>query len=123
MRIEGFRSVRSLSFAPGPVCALVGGPSVGKSNVLAAVWLLLHGGAPDPGAGDLPVDDGSAVRLGASLVGGGEITLQASPPDPAVRRGPAVRAVLLPASERSGRLVADPPAEPFPVVVDPSSAA
>ena len=31
--------------------------------------------------------------------------------------------LFLPASERSGRLVADPPAEPFPVVVDSSSAA
>jgi hypothetical protein len=123
MRIEGFRSVRSLSFAPGPVCALVGGPSVGKSNVLAAVWMLLHGGAPDPAAGDVAAGDGSAVRLGASLVGGGEISLEATPPAPAVRRGPAVRTVLLPASERSGSLVADPPAEPFPAVVDSSSAA
>jgi predicted ATPase len=37
VRIEAFRSARSVKFAPGRVCVLVGGPSVGKSNVLAAI--------------------------------------------------------------------------------------
>jgi hypothetical protein len=114
MRIDGFRSVRSVSFAPGPLCALVGGPSVGKSNVLAAVWMLLHGGAPDPATADVTAGEETAVRLSASLAGGAEISLEASPPGAPVRRGHAPRAVLLPASQRSGALVADPPAEPFP---------
>ena len=36
IEIRGFRSARAVSFAPGAVCALVGGPGVGKSNLLGA---------------------------------------------------------------------------------------
>ena len=45
IRILGFRSARALAFAPGPLCALVGEASVGKSNVLTAIWRLLNPGA------------------------------------------------------------------------------
>jgi predicted ATP-dependent endonuclease of OLD family len=123
VRIRGFRSARSVGFSPGPVCALVGGPGVGKSNVLAAVWTLLHHGAPDPVARDVTAGSETAVRLSATLAGGDEIELEASPPGPAARRGSAPRAVFLPASERSGALVADPPAAPFAVAPDGSPAA
>ena len=53
VRIRGFRSARAVGFSPGPLCALVGGPSVGKSNVLAAVWTLLRQDAPPPAPGDV----------------------------------------------------------------------
>ena len=39
--IKNFRSIRSLEFEPNNLCALVGQNNVGKSNILAAVDLLL----------------------------------------------------------------------------------
>jgi putative ATP-dependent endonuclease of the OLD family len=108
VRIRGFRSARSVGFSPGPVCALVGGPSVGKSNVLAAVWTLLRQDAPSPSAGDLTEGAEDVIRLSATLADGDEIALEASPPGPAARRGPALPVLFLPASERSGVLVAEP---------------
>ena len=41
LRIRGFRSVVDATFAPGRLCALVGEAQVGKSNVLAAINVLL----------------------------------------------------------------------------------
>ena len=105
VRIRGFRSARSVGFSPGPVCALVGGPSVGKSNVLAAVWMLLHRTRPTRRRRP-PRRGRQAIRLSATLAGGDEIVLEASPPGPAARARPALPVVFLPASERSGRLVA-----------------
>ena len=50
--------------------------------------------------------------------------LETSPPGPPARRGPALPVVFLPASERSGRLVAEPAVGVFPAVdAAPSSAA
>jgi predicted ATP-dependent endonuclease of OLD family len=123
VRIRGFRSARSVGFSPGPVCALVGGPSVGKSNVLAAVWTLLELGAPPPAPEDVTAGEEPTVRLSATLADGGEIDLETSPPGPAARHGPALPVVFLPASERSGGLVAHPTATAFPVVEAGSSSA
>ncbi len=104
MRIRGFRSARSVGFAPGPVCALVGGPSVGKSNVLAAISMLLEQSAP--ALSDLSTHGGAAIHLSATLAGGDEITLEMSHPGRVARSGPPVPVLFLPASERSGGLVA-----------------
>jgi hypothetical protein len=106
VEIRGFRSARAVGFAPGPVCALVGGPSVGKSNVLAAIWTLLDEEAPPPSVGDVSVSAGDAVRLSATLGGGDKITLDADPPAGGSRSGESVPVVFLPASERSGTLTA-----------------
>ncbi len=108
VRIRGFRSARSVRFAPGPVCALVGGPSVGKSNVLAAVWMLLQRGTPAPAVGDLSAGSANAINLSATLGDGDEVSLEASPPGSATGRGREVPVLFLPASLRSGRLVASP---------------
>ncbi len=110
--IQGFRSARSVRFAPGPVCALVGGPSVGKSNVLAAIWTLLQRGAPPPAPGDVSAGSGEPIRMSATLSDGDEIALQASPPAPAPGEGPPVPVLFLPAAERSGGLVARPVSAP-----------
>jgi len=112
VRIRGFRSARSVRFAPGPVCALVGGPSVGKSNVLAAIWTLLQRGAPAPAAGDVSAGVAAAINLSATLGDGDEIALQASPPDSPRGTGREVPVLFLPASLRSGRLVAAPTLAP-----------
>ncbi len=44
IRVANFRSARSLAVTPGRICALIGEPGVGKSNVLYALRALL-----DPG--------------------------------------------------------------------------
>lgn len=41
VEIENFRSIRHLVLEPGPLCALVGPNNAGKSNILAALDLLL----------------------------------------------------------------------------------
>jgi predicted ATPase len=105
VRLRGFRSARSVGFAPGPVCALVGGPSVGKSNVLEAVFMLLQQD-PKPGAHDVTRGDVDTMHLAATLADGDEITLKANPPGTSARTGPSLPALFLPATERSGALVA-----------------
>ena len=102
MRIRGFRSARSVGFTPGPVCALVGGPGVGKSNVLAAIAMLLE---PAPPAPTEVRHEAETMHLSATLVGGEEITLETTPAGGTVRSGRSVPALFLPASERSGGLV------------------
>jgi predicted ATPase len=99
VQIRGFRSARSVGFSPGPVCALVGGPSVGKSNVLQAIWMLLQHG---------DVDSDSPVHLSATLADGDEIELRTSPPGDVAHSGRPVPALFLPASQRSSALVAQP---------------
>ena len=123
VRIRGFRSARSVGFAPGPLCALVGGPSVGKSNVLAAVWMLLNEATPDPGTTDVTGGERRSIRLAATLAGGDEVVLETSPPGLVERRGPTLPVVFLPASERSGGLVAAGGATSFPVPSGGSSSA
>ena len=52
VRIHGFRAVRDVTFAPGPLCALVGEAAAGKSNLLAAIRAVL-----DPARGERPPPD------------------------------------------------------------------
>src|SRR5262249_7595080 len=95
-----------------------------KSNVLAAVWMLLRHDTQDPASHDLPAGGGKAIRLSATLAGGDEIVLEASPPGPASRRGPALPVAFLPASERSRGLVVEPAGFDVPLAGrDRSSAA
>ncbi len=108
VRIRGFRSARSVGFAPGPVCALVGGPSVGKSNVLAAISLLLQRGAAKPTVGDLASGAATPIQLSAVLHDGAEISLEATPPGRAAWSGRMQPVLFLPASARSGTLVSRP---------------
>jgi hypothetical protein len=112
VRIRGFRSARSVRFAPSGVCALVGGPSVGKSNVLAAVWMLLQRGSPAPALADLSAGSAKTINLSATLADGDEVSLETSPPGSATGTGREVPVLFLPASLRSGRLVAGPTLAP-----------
>jgi predicted ATP-dependent endonuclease of OLD family len=123
VRIRGFRSARSASFSPGPLCALVGGPSVGKSNVLAAVWMLLQHGPPDPVPADVPHGAEDGIRLEATLTDDTEIELVASPPGSTEHRGPGLPVLFLPASARSGDLVAEPARTELPLSADGASSA
>lgn len=132
VRIQGFRSARSVDLAPGALCALVGGPSVGKSNLLEAIRMLLQRGSPPPGPGDVSAGGSGTIHLGATLADGDEISLVASPPGSASGSGRTVPVLFLPASQRSGDLLARPALAPraaqlakdyFAVAETPSSAA
>ena len=112
VRIRGFRSARSVSFAPGAVFALVGGPSVGKSNVLAAVWTLLQRGSPAPAPADVSAGGAKTIHLSATLGDGDEVSLETSPPGSSTGSGREVPVLFLPASLRSDGLVASPTLAP-----------
>jgi predicted ATP-dependent endonuclease of OLD family len=43
IRIEDYRSIRSVALTPAPICALVGGPATGKSTILDAIAARLDG--------------------------------------------------------------------------------
>jgi predicted ATP-dependent endonuclease of OLD family len=79
VEVKGFRSLREVAFSPGPMCALVGEASVGKSNLLAAIRAVLDpAGAPlapsDPTEG---ADGEVSIRL--ALADGSEATLEGTP--------------------------------------------
>ncbi|HZT90827.1 MAG TPA: TOPRIM nucleotidyl transferase/hydrolase domain-containing protein [Gaiellaceae bacterium] len=76
--IQGFRGARDVTLHPGPLCALVGESSSGKSTVLSAVWALLEAAAPTPTGAD--VSRGHVrVRVEAA-VGERTLFLDARPP-------------------------------------------
>jgi hypothetical protein len=66
--VRGFRSALEVSFAPGPLCALVGEANVGKSNLLAAIRTALDPAGAPLTAGDATAGgDGSiSIRVGSS---------------------------------------------------------
>lgn len=114
VEIRGFRSAREVSFAPGPLCALVGEANAGKSNLLAAIRAVLDpAGAPlTPGDAIAGGDGSISIRL--DLSGGGAVTLEGTVEHHELRRPPTTPQVLfLPAEARAGSLIAaDEPASP-----------
>jgi predicted ATPase len=95
IRVENFRSARRLRQRPGPLCALIGEPGVGKSNVLFALRALL-----DPGF-DLSSTDVTFGERDLSI----EATLSDGRIVSLAERGGAPPIVHFPASLRGGRLV------------------
>lgn len=106
VRIRGFRSLVDVTLRPGEVTALVGEARSGKSNLLAAVRALVDSEAPAPAVTDLPVEGGGRMNLEAVRSDGGRLLLSGTPPALEVRRDGGPPVVFLPASLRSGRLVA-----------------
>ena len=105
IHIRGFRSARDVSFAPGPLCALVGEAGSGKSNVLSALWLLLSSDASPLDEADFFAADGTMLAIEATLAGA-RISLQGRPAEPPVREGVPPPALFLPAAMRSDDPVA-----------------
>jgi predicted ATPase len=105
VRVRGYRSARDVELRLGPVTALVGEASSGKSNLLGAIRALLDPAAPPPERLDLR---GRARELSVEghLSNGRVLRLTARPPSPpeANRRG-APPVLLLPAVHRSGPLL------------------
>ena len=111
LRIRGFRSVVDASLALGRLCALVGEAHVGKSNLLAAVHILL-----DESAVLLPTDAsmlaGGPIAIEATLETGQRLALEASGAVVA-RIGELPPVLYLPADERARDLVVEEPEHPL----------
>ena len=106
VRIHGFRSARDVTFAPGPLCALAGEASSGKSTVLSAVWALLDASAPVPTLEDVSEGSGGRVHLEAD-VGERTIFLDSRPPATLnLNREGAPPTLFFPANLRPGSLLA-----------------
>lgn len=82
IRVGNFRSARRLVLRPGPVCAFIGEPGAGKSNLLFALRALL-----DPGF-DLSTADVTegerAISIEASLADGRTVSLADRSGSPAI---------------------------------------
>jgi hypothetical protein len=107
VHVRGYRSVGNVAFSPGPICALVGEARAGKSNILAAIRVLL-----DPQAPPLRPDDATAggtgrIRIDGELSDERRVSIAAEPPRAAsaVRTG-APPVLYLPASLRGGPVLA-----------------
>lgn len=111
LHVRGFRSVVDATLAPGRLCALVGEPQVGKSNLLAAVNALL-----DEFAGLMPTDvttlAESPILIEGTLETGERLALEASESGLS-RTGEPPPVLYLPASERATSLVAAEPDDPL----------
>lgn len=106
VRIHGFRAARDVTFAPGPLCALVGEAASGKSTVLTALWTLLGSAAPVPTLVDVSEGSGGRIHLEAD-VGERTIFLDAKPPDTVnLNREGAPPVLFLSAGARAGEVVA-----------------
>jgi predicted ATPase len=105
IRVVNFRSARRLALRPGPVCAFIGEPGAGKSNVLLAARALL-----DPGF-DLSTADVTfgerALSIEATLADGRTVSLDDRTDAPPI--------VHFPTALRGGDLMSatidSPPAE------------
>ena len=105
VRVRGFRSIVDLTVEAGPLCALVGAAQSGKSNLLAALDVLLDARAPLADT-DAPALIEEPLAITATLRTGERLALDARG-----RTGFAPPSLFLPADERAGRLVAREPEE------------
>lgn len=105
VRIRGFRSIVDLTVELGPICAFVGAAQSGKSNLLAALDVLLDARAPVVES-DAPALVEEPLAITATRAPGERVALDARG-----RTGLAPSVLFLPASERAGRLVAREPEE------------
>ena len=111
--IRGFRSIRDASFHPGPVSALIGGPATGKSNILAALRMVLDPTSPGPQPGDIPEENPTDTLIRVETGTGSTVTLEGTPPSTEITRtGELPVALYLPARLRSGRVVAGTSSRP-----------
>ncbi len=103
--IQGFRDARDVALSPGPLCALVGESSSGKSTVLSAIWTLLEAAAPMPAGAD--VSRGSARVHVEVVTGGRTLFLDARPPATLnLNREGSPPALFFPANLRPSALLA-----------------
>jgi predicted ATP-dependent endonuclease of OLD family len=73
IRVVNFRSARRLELRPGPICAFIGEPGAGKSNVLVALRALLDASF-DLSTADVTFGQ-RGISIEATLAGGRTISL------------------------------------------------
>ncbi len=95
IRVVNFRTARRLVLRPGPVCAFIGEPGAGKSNLLFALRALLDPGF-DLSTADLTVGQ-RAISIEANLADGRTVSLDDRAPGPPI--------VHFPTALRGGDLV------------------
>ena len=95
IRVANFRSARQLALRPGPICAFIGEPGAGKSNVLFALRALLDPGF-DLSTADVTVGQ-RELSIEATLANGRTISLDDRTGAPPI--------VHFPTSLRGGDLV------------------
>jgi hypothetical protein len=119
VEVKGFRSVRDVSLSPSALCALVGEPDAGKSNLLAAIRAVLDPAAAPLAAADAAEGGDGQISIRVKLAGGGEAALEGSPGRNAVSGRDAVPPVLfLPAEARAGGVLADAHGEEAPEAIE-----
>jgi len=103
--IQGFRAARDVELRPGPLCALVGESSSGKSTVLSAIWALLEAAAPLPTGEDVSYGH---TRVHVEAISGGRtLFLDAHPPSSLnLNREGSPPTLFFPAHLRSTSLLA-----------------
>lgn len=106
VHVHGFRSARDVRVAVGPVCALIGDANAGKSNLLAALHLLLsQQPAIDPS--DASEGGDGLIRIEGVLRAGGVAALEARAGSAPLMTGDErPPAMFLPAVLRAGPVVA-----------------
>jgi len=87
IRVVNFRSARRLVLRPGPICAFIGEPGAGKSNVLLAARALLDPGY-DLSIGDVTVGE-RGISIEATLADGSTISLAHHNGGPPIAHFPA----------------------------------
>jgi predicted ATP-dependent endonuclease of OLD family len=111
IRVANFRSARSLVLRPGPVCAFIGEPGAGKSNLLFALRALLDPSF-DLSTADVTVGE-RALSIDATLADGRIVSLDDR------NSGPPI--VHFPAALRSGDLLSptagSPSADPVHALI------
>lgn len=106
--MSGFRSAREVTFSPGPLAALVGEASAGKSNLLAAIRAALDPEAAPLTAADTTEGGEGEISIRTHLADGREIALHGRPGRIAVTGSPSAPPTLfLPAEERAGTMLAN----------------
>jgi putative ATP-dependent endonuclease of the OLD family len=107
VEVRGFRSARDVSFSPGPLCALVGEASAGKSNLLAAIRAVLDPAGAAVTSADAAEGGDGRISIRVTLAGGDEAVLEASPGHKSIFLHDAAPPVLfLSAEARAGTVLA-----------------
>lgn len=112
VRVSGWRSIEKLTFHPRSLCALVGGPHTGKSNLLLALDALLRLDSARIVRSDV-TRGRTRIELDARFADGGTRSLTAEPPAAPVWEGAEPPPVLLlPGELRASTLTSPPRAAP-----------
>lgn len=107
VEVRGFRSARSVSFAPGAVSALVGEANAGKSNLIAAIRAVLDADAARLEPSDQAEGEDGGISIRLAFAGGGEAVLEGTSTHHSLDLPSTAPAILfLPAAERGTTLVA-----------------